>query len=337
MLSRQQRGRHHDGDLLAVERDRECRAQRHLGLAEADVAADQPVHRPAAFEVLQGGIDRAELVLGLLVGKARAELVIDMRLHRHFRRFVQMPLGGDLDQFAGDLADAVLELGFARLPAAAAEPVQLDIGVVGAVARQQFDILDRQKQLGLGGIMQLETVVRRAGDFERLQADETADAVLDMNHEIAAGKAGDLGDEIVELAAGLARPHQPVAEDVLLADDGDMVGLETGFHADHRQHGLVARRRLHRAPGVDAGEVAELVIARACCPCGRASLRSTARSPLSCAGPATPATCATTASNTLTEASVRSGAKLRPCRAPASTVSALPSGTANGVSRASAA
>ena len=42
-----------------------------------------------------------------------------------------MPLGRDLDQFAGDLADTVLEFGLARLPAAAAQPVQLDIGVVG--------------------------------------------------------------------------------------------------------------------------------------------------------------------------------------------------------------
>ena len=262
VLPRQQRGRHHDGDLLAVERDRERRAQRHLGLAEADVAADQPVHRPAAFEILQRGVDRAKLVLGFLIGEARAELVIDMRLHRHFRRLVQMPLGGDLDQFAGDLADAVLELGLARLPAAAAQPVEFDMGVIGAVARQQFDILDRQKQLGLGGIMQFETIMRRAGDVERLQADETADAVLDMNHEIAGGEARDLRDEIVELAGGLARPHQPVAENVLLADDGDIVGLEAGFHADHRQHRLVARRRLHRAPGVDAGEIEQLVVAQ---------------------------------------------------------------------------
>src|SRR5258708_8878474 len=108
--------------------------------------------------------------------------------------------------------------------------------------------------------MQLKTVVRRARYFERLQADETADSVLDMNHEIAAGEAGDFGDEIVELAARLARPHQPVAEDVLLADDGDMVGLATGFHADDRPHGLIAWRRLYHAPGVDAGEVVELVI-----------------------------------------------------------------------------
>ena len=201
MLARQQRRRHHDGDLLAVERDRERRAQRHLGLAEPDIAADQPVHRPAAFEVLQRGIDRAELVLGLLIGEARAELVIDMRLHRHFRRLMQKPFGRDLDQFAGDLADAVLQFGLAGLPAAAAKPVEFDMGVIGAVTRQQLDILDRQEQFGLGGIMQLETVMRRAGDVERLQADEAADAVLDMDHEIASGKARDFRDEIVELAA----------------------------------------------------------------------------------------------------------------------------------------
>ncbi len=203
VLPRQQRGRHHHRDLLAVERDRERRAQRHLGLAEADVAADQPVHRPAAFEVFQGRGDGAELVFGFLIGKARAEFVIDMRLHRHFRRFMQMPLGGDLDQFAGDLADAVLEFGLAGLPAAAAEPVQFDMGVVGAIARQQFDILDRQKQFCFGGIVQFKTIMRRAGDLKRLQADEAADAMLDMNHEVAGGQTRDLGDEIIELAAAL--------------------------------------------------------------------------------------------------------------------------------------
>ncbi len=52
VLARQQRGRNHHRDLLAVQRDRKRRTQRHLGLAESDVAADQPVHRSAAFEVL---------------------------------------------------------------------------------------------------------------------------------------------------------------------------------------------------------------------------------------------------------------------------------------------
>ena len=101
---------------------------------------------------------------------------------------MQMPLGGDLDQLARDLADAVLELGLARLPAAAAQAVELDIGVIGAVARQQLDILDRQEQFCLGGITQLKAIMRRARDIQRLQPDKPADAVLDMDHEIAGGE-----------------------------------------------------------------------------------------------------------------------------------------------------
>src|SRR5260370_12956205 len=88
-----------------------------------------------------------------------------------------------------------------------------------------------------------------------LKAEKTTDAVRDMNAETAGSQARDLRDEIVELAARLARPHQPVAENILLADDGDSVGLEAGFHAEERQHGFIARGRLHRAPGVAAGAV----------------------------------------------------------------------------------
>ena len=79
VLARQQRGRHHDRDLLAVHRRGEGGAQRHLGLAEADVAADQPVHRPAGGEIVEHGVDGGVLVVGLLVGKAGAELVVEAR------------------------------------------------------------------------------------------------------------------------------------------------------------------------------------------------------------------------------------------------------------------
>jgi hypothetical protein len=76
---------------------------------------------------------------------------------------MQMSLGRDFDQFTGDLADAILQFCLARLPAAAAEPIELDIGVIGAVARQQFDIFHGQKQFGVGGVMQFQAVMRRAG------------------------------------------------------------------------------------------------------------------------------------------------------------------------------
>src|SRR5260370_38451746 len=95
--------------------------------------------------------------------------------------------------------------------------------------------------------------------------------MLDMNYEIATGKARDLGDKIVELAARLARPHQAVAEDVLLADDGDVIGFKPGFHPEHGQHRFIARGSLHRAPGVDAGGVEKLVIPQ---PAAHASARA---------------------------------------------------------------
>ena len=76
MLAGEQRRRHDDRDLLAVMRRSESRAQRHLGLAEADVAADQPVHRPARAEIVQHGVDGRLLVSVSSYGKAGAELVV---------------------------------------------------------------------------------------------------------------------------------------------------------------------------------------------------------------------------------------------------------------------
>ena len=59
--------------LLAVDGDREGGADRDLRLAEADVAADEPVHRPAGLEVLLDRLDRARLVVGLAVRERRLE------------------------------------------------------------------------------------------------------------------------------------------------------------------------------------------------------------------------------------------------------------------------
>ena len=153
--------------FIAVE---ECGAQSDFGLAEADIAANEPVHRPAGIEIVEHGRNRGELIVGLLIGKAGAEFVVGAGRDGEPRRFAQQPLGGDLDQLAGDLADAVLHPRLARLPGAAAEPVELDAGAFGAVARQQLDVLDRQEQLVAGGVMNFEAVVRRAGGLDGAQA-----------------------------------------------------------------------------------------------------------------------------------------------------------------------
>ena len=60
--------------------------------------------------------------------------------------------------------------------------------------------------------------MRRPGNLDRLQRLVAADAVLGMDDEIAGLKARRFGDEFVETAPPARCPRQPVAKDVLLAE-----------------------------------------------------------------------------------------------------------------------
>ncbi len=160
MLARKQRRRHDDGHLQAVHGGDEGGAQCHFGLAEADVAADEAVHRTARRQVAEHRFDAGVLVLRLLVREAGDELVIGALRWRHRRRLLEQAQGGDLDQLGGDLAQPLLEPGLARLPGDTAQLVELRVGFIGPVARQQLDVLDRQEQLVAAGIVQLQAIMR---------------------------------------------------------------------------------------------------------------------------------------------------------------------------------
>ena len=77
VLARKQRGWHHDRHLLAGKYGEQACAQRDFGLAEADIAADQPVHGTAACQIVEHRVDALHLVLGLLVREASRELVVE--------------------------------------------------------------------------------------------------------------------------------------------------------------------------------------------------------------------------------------------------------------------
>src|SRR3546814_21119376 len=70
MLAREQRGRTYKRDLNPRHRGDEGGAERDLGLAEPDVAADEPVHRAARRHVGEHVADRAVLIVGFLIGEA---------------------------------------------------------------------------------------------------------------------------------------------------------------------------------------------------------------------------------------------------------------------------
>ncbi len=261
MLARQQRRGNDDGDLQPVHGGDEGGAQRHFGFAEADVAADEPIHRTARRQVAEHRFDAGVLVLGLLVREARDELVVGAFRRGHRRRFLQHAQRRDLDQLGGDLAQPLLELGLARLPGDAAEPVELCVGFIGAVARQQLDVLDRQEQLVAAGIVQLEAVVRGLEHGNGLQPEEAADAVVGVHDEIADRQARRLGQHVDGAALLAARAHQPIAENVLLADDGDLRRLETLLEAEHADGGRVAGQRQRLGVGFHALHVLEAVVA----------------------------------------------------------------------------
>ena len=145
MLPRQQRRRHDDRDLQTIHRCDERGPQRHFRFAEADVAADQPVHRLAGGEIGQHRVDAGSLILRLFVREARDELVVSSMRRHQYRRFAQRSQSSNLDQLVGDVAQPFLQPRLARLPGKATKPVELSIPAFAAVARQKLDVLDGER------------------------------------------------------------------------------------------------------------------------------------------------------------------------------------------------
>ena len=108
--------------------------------------------------------------------------------------------------------------------------------------------------------MNFETFVRRAGGFDRAQSGKAADAVIDMDDEIAGGKAGHFGDEILGALGRSPRANKPLAENVLFGNQRDIGGLEAVFETKHGKPDLRARQRQSLRPRCDRREVMQPVL-----------------------------------------------------------------------------
>ena len=165
--------------------------------------------------------DRAVLVVGLLIGEAVDEGGV-AGVGLDHRAGAQRALGGGLDQLAGDLADPLLHPRLAPLPGLAAEPVERDAVALAAVAGEDVDILDRHVELVAAGIFERDAIVRAGADRDLGQPLVAADAVVGVDDEVAGAERRQLGEEGVGALAALAAADQPVAEHVLLGEQGDV-------------------------------------------------------------------------------------------------------------------
>ena len=237
--------------LLAVDRDRERRAHRDLRLAEADVAADEPVHRVRRLEVLLHRFDRRLLVGRLAVRERRLEARDPLVLEVERDPGARLTLRVQRDQLAGQLLHRLACARLEQLPRLAAELRQRGRLRVGAdVARHLAELLVRDVQAVVAAEREQEVVARDAGDFLRLEAEELADAVILVDDVVAGAQ---VGERLQRAAAEAALLRHATTEDLMVGqeDEPEVAPDEAAARGrDREQHlGLVGQRlaRLEQA------------------------------------------------------------------------------------------
>ena len=223
VLARQQRRGDEHGDLLAVLDRLEGSPHRDLGLAEADVAAQQAIHRIRPLHVrldvdggdaLVGCVDEREGVFHLPLPRRvlaeRKPLRVDALLVEDDELLRDLPHGR---------ADPALGLG----EVAAAEAVQRR-RLAADVLTQHVDLVGGDVQPVIALVGHEEVVPLDAAHRALDHALVTADAVLGVDDVHA-------GLEVLEDAEGLTAPARPAmgataAGEVALRDDRQLGGRE---------------------------------------------------------------------------------------------------------------
>ncbi len=174
------------------------------------------------------------MVFGFFKREAGTKLLVGTILRQDPGSLFQFASGSDLDQLAGHHLDAFFELGLAGLPAGAPQPIKLHHRIVRPIARQQFDILNRQEELVAAMINNLQAIVGSPRHLNGLQPIKTTDPVVHMHNHISGAEARRFCEEIVGTLFTVTM-NKPVAQHILLADDCQLIGLKARLQPKHQQ------------------------------------------------------------------------------------------------------
>ena len=186
VLLRQDRRRDEHHHLLAVRRRLVRGAQRDLGLAVADVSADQAVHRALGLHVGLDRLDRLELV-GRLAERERAlEGELPLAVGRELVPGSRAALGVEVEQLAGELLRGAARARLEVVPALAAERRQLRRLAAGAdVAADLRELVRGDEDAVVAAVLEVEVVAGDLGDGLGLEAGEARDAVVGVDDVVA--------------------------------------------------------------------------------------------------------------------------------------------------------
>jgi hypothetical protein len=124
VLLGEQRRRHEHRHLLARLHGHERRAHRDFRLAEADVAADDAIHRPLAREILQHLRDRVGLIGRLLEREAFGERSVFLLVDLERKAGARLALSVEVEQLGRDVAHLLGGLATRLRPLVGAELVE---------------------------------------------------------------------------------------------------------------------------------------------------------------------------------------------------------------------
>ena len=228
VLLGEQRRRHQDCDLLAVGQGDERGAQRNLGLAETDVAADETVHRLAGDEIFDHRLDRPRLIGRLLERKTGGEGFVIVDVEPEGVALARSALGIEVQKLCRGIVCALRGLAFRLVPLPTAELVQRGrLGGGAAVAADDVEARDRHVELGIVGIEQVQEFVRPVAEIERSEAEVAADAVLFVDDRVADAHLGEVAQHRLDVGPARVAP----------GGSADDVGVELGF-GDERDAAL---------------------------------------------------------------------------------------------------
>ena len=184
VLLRQQRRRHEDRHLLAVLDRLERGAQRDLGLAEADVSDQQPVHRLRLFHIGFHVVDSDALVGRLLVREGGFELSLPRCVDHERVTGCRQAALVEHDELLRDLPYRRLDPRAGALPIGAAHARQRGRITTGVVT-DHVDLVGRHVELVVTAVGQQQVVALHTSDRPRDHAFVLRDAMRRVHHIVA--------------------------------------------------------------------------------------------------------------------------------------------------------
>ncbi len=193
MLLGEDGGGHEHGDLLAIHDRFEGGAQGDLGLAVADVAADEAIHRIRPLHVVLDLADDPQLVFGLAVGEAGLEFMLPLSVSREGVTGDRFARGIEVEQFAGQLVGRALRGRPGLAPGALAQAVERRVSVFWSnPLAQPVGVVNGDIERVAIGVLHQQVFALHAAQITDHQPFKLADAVIEVDNVIALPDVGEI-------------------------------------------------------------------------------------------------------------------------------------------------